>query len=129
MSLISIEFALFLLGAVAALQIAPCVMKPALLAGLNLVFFYCGSGLPGTVVLLFVLAIIYVTARLLSRNEGDGEAVNEASPCKNRRRLVLCIATVLVALSPLLVFKYAGPIMASLSSLLPGLQADGGVIW
>ena len=71
MSLVSIQFFVFLAISVLALRIAPRVSRLWLLAILNLIFFYVGAGLRGTLVLLYVLAAAYVFARLI------GSAANE----------------------------------------------------
>lgn len=66
MSLASIEFILFLIGVVGILQVTPRSMRTALLTIVNFIFFYIGSGLSGTLVLISVLIVVYVGARVIS---------------------------------------------------------------
>ena len=66
MSLTSIEFILFLLGAVVVLQVTPRSMRTVLLTIVNFIFFYIGSGISGTLVLISVLEVVYIGARVIS---------------------------------------------------------------
>lgn len=113
MSLTSIEFILFLLGAVVVLQVTPRSMRTVLLTIVNFIFFYIGSGISGTLVLISVLAVVYIGARVISiSNKKENLSANK------RICLLWCALTTLVALCPLLVFKYAGFVLEAASTFI-----------
>lgn len=116
MSLVSIQFFVFLAISVLALRMAPRVSRLWLLAILNLIFFYVGAGPRGMLVLLYVLAAAYVFARLIG-----SAAIEEGGDVLSRRlrprSLCLLIGIVLV-LVPLLVFKYASFVLGAVRSVL-----------
>ena len=79
MSLVSIQFFIFLAISVLALRVTLRVARLWLLALLNLVFFYVGAGFRGLLVLLYVLVVAYVLARLVADGapaEGGGYLIS-----------------------------------------------------
>lgn len=66
MSLVSLQFFVFLVLSILMLRIAPRMARLSLLALFNLVFFYVGAGFRGLLVLIYVLVVAYVFARLVA---------------------------------------------------------------
>lgn len=121
MSLVSIEFFIFLVVSILMIRIVPRAARLWLIATLNLVFFCVGAGLRGLLVLLYVLVVAYVFARLVSEGASVAGRGSSHRPKLGLLRLMLGVALVLI---PLLVYKYASFALGIAESVL-GMSPSG----